>query len=189
MAERIRAHPQANNAIRADLHIHRVCLIYELAYLRAFNQWESFLEEVLLRCMCGYAFAGVVCVPVGAHSGTLAAARALLYGGNQYLLWHNPNTVAQRAQAHLNQSTYEIVVTVSTLILNQYADIRHRIAHDQADAKAKFDVVTMNLEGRRFPGSRPGSFLRTQTTFNNQQMRWLERICSELGGIAGQLAP
>lgn len=189
MAERLRVHPQAGAHNRTDLTVHRVCLVYELAYLRAFNQWESFLEETLLRYLCGYSLAGVVSRPLLVHSATLTAARTLLYGNFQYLLWHNPTTAAQRAQNHLHMSNYENVLTVSAQIVSDYADIRHRVAHDQTDAKQKFDVITMNLVGRRFPGSRPGLFLRTKTYFNHQNMRWLERICAELGGIAKQLAP
>ncbi len=189
MAERLRVHPQGRSQIRIDLTVHRVCLIYELAYLRAFNQWESFLEDTLLRYVCGYSFAGIVSQPLIAHSPTLAAARTLLYANAPYLLWHSPTTAAQRAQNHLHQSNYETVLTASAQIISDYAGIRHRIAHDQTDAKQKFDVITMNLVGQRFLGSRPGLFLRTKTQFNQQDMRWLERICAELSGIAMQLAP
>lgn len=189
MAERIRVHPDAGIHVRAELSVHRVHLIYELAYLRIFNYWEAFLEEVLLRYMCGYTFNGVAEQPVNALFPNVSAARSHLYGNRSYILWHDPNRAVQRANANLQNSRYATVIQPSILFLQQYADVRNRIAHDQDDAVKKFDATTTALVGARFPGSRPGIFLRLSTQFNNSPVKWLERISSELSGLASQLAP
>src|SRR5688572_12813549 len=65
--------------------------VYEAAYLLAFSAWENFLEESLLRFLCGYrnrrrTFARVGGAP---HHRSLAAAKISLYGASSYLLWHN----------------------------------------------------------------------------------------------------
>ena len=188
MAERLRSHPQAGVGIRTDLRVSRVYLIYELAYLRVFNRWEIFLEETLIRYMCGYSFNGQVEIPVtGVHHGNVNAARLHLYNGRAYLLWHDPTKAVQRANANLQNSRHTTVLHPSTLIVEQFATIRNRIAHDQRDAINKFDATCMALVGRRYPGSRPGIFLREWTQFASQNVRWLDRICYELAGLQGNL--
>ncbi len=40
--------------VKHEFSIYRIELIYELAYLRIFVFWEQFLEESLIRYLCGY---------------------------------------------------------------------------------------------------------------------------------------
>src|SRR5260221_12742426 len=40
--------------LRSEWHVARVELLYELAYLRIFVEWELFLEQTFLRYLCGY---------------------------------------------------------------------------------------------------------------------------------------
>jgi hypothetical protein len=127
---------------------------------------------------------------LGAVCATLPAAKIRVYGHNQYLLWHNSAKVIARANAHFIAGNRVAAVVGSALgDIERYGYVRHRIAHDHADARHKFDTATMHLIGRRFPGSRPGAFLRSRTAYNGFNSTWLERISGELAALAAQLAP
>src|SRR4051794_16813457 len=78
--------------VRRQLKAQHLEALYEAAYLRVFCAWESLLEESLVRLMSGYR--------TSSHSPTAASgqrllptvksARATLYSGSRYLLWHDP---------------------------------------------------------------------------------------------------
>src|SRR4051812_17195493 len=97
MSERLRADARIGPAVRRELTDHRRVLLYELAYLRDFNQWEVFLDSVFLRYLCGYEFMGAAEKSLAPFSRDLAAAQVFLYSGRAYALWHNPQEVVKRA--------------------------------------------------------------------------------------------
>lgn len=165
-------------------------LVYELAYLRVFVAWEVFLQETFIRYLCGYRAAHGQEVPLsGTYFGTLASAHAAVLGHRQYLLWHNPTTVVNRAKGFLLNSQHEIVVGSATAPLERFAAIRHRIAHAQEHARREFDNATMTLAGKRYSGGRPGRFLRDWVPGAVPPVRWLEAISSQLEGLASQVTP
>jgi len=172
-----------------ELHIPRIELLYELAYLRVFVEWELFLEQVLVRLLCGYrtAAGAPLLKPGSAFVKTLAAAEASLLGNRQYLLWHDPAKALARAGTRLSNSSFQTVVGSNTARLEHFAAIRHRIAHGQEDARAKLDAATMQLTARRYPGSRAGKFLRDWDSTVTPRVRWLESIANELSGLAAQI--
>ena len=172
-----------------ELHIPRLELLYELAFLRVFVEWELFLAQALLRLMCGYsASSGIATLRAGVRfSATLQAAQVSLLGKRQYLLWHNPVKTIARANARFSNSSFQTVIGSNTSRLESFAAIRHRIAHGQTDARANFDVATMQLVHRRYPGSRAGRFLRDWDTTSTPNVRWLESIGDELSSLAAQI--
>jgi hypothetical protein len=180
--------------VRGELTVPRTELIYELAFLKAFNHWENFLEAVFLRYLCGYHFNGYAETPRTTFAHSIADAMTRVYQGQQYLLWHNPTKVISRANEHFIDASAARPARIAFVLnsalhqLQCFASTRHRIAHVSLDSKLKFDAASLALVGRRFPASRPGKLLREQTTFNSQQVRWLERLLLELGGLASQLA-
>lgn len=162
-------------------------LAYELAYLRVFTAWEALLEDVFLRLMCGYTRGGVAEAMVGgaAPYRTLALAEAAMLHGQQYVLWHKPARVIQRAQTTLANSNFQQVIQSAQARLGQLAAIRHRIAHEQHDASVQFNTVSMAIAGKRYKASRPGRFLRDVS--NNPPDRWIDTLAAELESLAAQL--
>jgi hypothetical protein len=130
--------------LRQHWHVSRVEILYEIAYLRMFVEWELFLEAALLRYVCGYASASGVALPAAGATlfTSLKAAESDLLSGKAYLLWHNVTGVIARCQRYLSGSLYESVLATNRSRLEQYAYIRHRITHGQTDARAKFDSAT-----------------------------------------------
>lgn len=192
MSERLRTDAIIGPRVRRELTAHRQTLLYELAYLRAFNQWEVFLDAVCQRYLCGYKFMGHQENPLARFTSNLSAAETALYGGRPFALWHNPQEVIRRANAHFAPGNRIANVLGSALAdLTNFAAIRHRIAHDHEDARVRFDAACMRLAARHFPGSRPGAFLRLRTVRGAPPvpLSWLERICGDLGALSAQLAP
>jgi hypothetical protein len=172
-----------------ELPIRRVELSYELAYLKVFAQWEVFLEDAFLRYLAGYSSSlGPEPIRVK-YARDLAEAKRWLYNGRDYLLWHNPDTVAKRAARWFDDGDFENVVSSALSRLEAFAHIRHRIAHANEDALMKFHSASMLLCGSRFPGGRPGLFLRQAAQSTPIQQRWLETITEELRRLAAQIAP
>jgi hypothetical protein len=193
MGHSLRTHPRIGREVRLVLTAHREALLYELAYLHVFSAWEVFLEEVFLRYLCGYEFCGTQ-EPIRAgcaFAANLTAARTALFGSKPYLLWHNPSTVVGRANQHFDTGNRVATVLGSALSdIEDFAAIRHRIAHDHSDARLKFDAATMRLSAIRVRSCSAGDFLKRSTLdYAGNPTSWLERISSDLTRIALQLAP
>lgn len=179
------AHP----ALRAFWHYSRVELVYELAYLRIFVQWETFLEECFSRLLCGYT-TGSGREPLVAgvsFERTVRAAHLKVLGGRPYKLWHNPDHVVSRAKRFFNGGRIETVLSSNIARLRSMADIRHRVAHNTNDVRAKFDVASMALAGARYPGARAGRFLRETVLGASPPRRWIDDLATELTALARQV--
>lgn len=189
------SHFSADTAVRKEWTMTKLEALYELAYLRVFSAWEMCLEAIFHRTLCGYASAaGQETLLTGPYYPTIAAAEAavLTITGKTFLLWHNPQTIVSRCRGFISSSggcpaVMENTINSNLVRLGQFSQTRHRIVHDQKDAKRKFDLAAVGLVGRTYPGSRPGKFLRDWDTSGPTRQRWLDTIASELAGLAGQM--
>jgi hypothetical protein len=175
--------------LRSEWHVARVELLYELAYLRIFVEWELFLEQTFLRYLCGYVSIGGHMYPsvAGGFCATLQTAETTILAGRPFALWHDPIRVITRARQFLSKCPHESVIASHTARLVDLAAVRHRIAHGQKDAKQKIDSATINLTGRRYRGARPGRFLRDWDHSGAPPRRWLSALGLELGNLAQQM--
>lgn len=175
--------------VKKEWHIPRVELLYELAFLRMFNEWEVFLEQALLRYLCGYTSVAANVQPLsGVFFSNIALANRAMLGTRHYVLWHDPQVVTQRTKIFLKDCPIEVVIGSHSTRLSDLAAIRHRIAHAQDDARKKFDLATINITGRRYRGARPGRFLRDWDRNFAPPRRWLETLGLEFQNLAKQIA-
>jgi hypothetical protein len=119
----------------------------------------------------------------------LAAAETAVLGKQTYKLWHNPDHVIDRCKLFIKSgagfpSIQETVLASNTTRLAYFSYVRHRIVHEQEDAKNKFDGATIALAGQTYSASRPGRFLRDRSPSGQ---RWVDAIANELIGIVGQI--
>jgi hypothetical protein len=191
------AHVSGGPIIRKEWSVSKLEALHELAYLRVFAAWEAFLEAVFYRSLCGYAstagqetlVAGFLVT--GTHYPSLMAAEAAVLGPrNTFLLWHSPQKVIQRCKQYIRSGTgfpgrQEQVLASNLARLESLAATRHRIVHDNADAKKKFDDATLHIAGRTYLASRPGRFLRDYSALPRK--RWLDLTIAELTALAGQI--
>lgn len=167
----------------------RLEFAYEAGFLRVFTQWESLLEESTLRYMCGYTYLGYIPAfpPLSGKQPNLTVARSVLFGSNHYLLWHNATKNANRVAGRLMGCPIENVMRSSLAWLEPVSHVRHRIAHDTQDSRAKFDLATLHLAGRRLHGGSVGRFLRG--TDPTGASRRFNQITGTLKRLAIQVAP
>jgi hypothetical protein len=182
MSERI-------SPLRRAWPVSKVELLYEFSYLRFFLEWERFLEETFVRYLCGYQSVHGVCHIIRGHYfGTVIAAERAILGSRNFTLWHDPTKVITRSQKFFNNGFHEVVVNSNIARLLDLAAVRHRVVHDHNDSRTKFDQATLNFVGRRYPGSRPGRFLREWDQSVTPPRRWLETLGTELVNMARQIA-
>jgi hypothetical protein len=152
--------------------------------------WETYLEAVFYRSLCGYASAaGQEKLIRGKFYPNLATAEAAVLGGYSYVLWHSPQKVIDRCRLHIRGGpcVQELIITSNFTRLVHLSSTRHRIVHDQADAKKKFDAATLHLTGQTYRGSRPGKFLRDYDRTKVPPQRWLEVTVRELSALMAQM--
>jgi hypothetical protein len=176
--------------IRTQLKVPQLEALYEATYLRVFATWENLLEDVLLHMMAKYETANYV--PVASAGSalyrTIVAAKVTLYGGRRYLLWHNVQTVIDRTRSHLASCPMEAALSGAAIRLENYSVIRHRIAHDSADAVANFKSASISLSGSDQAG-RAGRLLRAPNIADPlNQPKWIRVIVDDLITIAFQFA-
>jgi hypothetical protein len=188
------AHVCGTAVIRKEWSTARLEALYELAFLRVFAAWEMCLEAVFYRSLCGFAStAGQETLISGRYYPTLAAAESAVLGGRSYVLWHNPQHVIDRCRRFFRSgapgcpSVQETMVASKFTYLVNLASIRHRVVHDQADAKRKFDTATLQIAARTYPSSRPGKFLRDWDASTSPPQRWLEVTIAGLTALTGQI--
>jgi hypothetical protein len=122
----------------------------------------------------------------------LAAAEAAVLGAYRYVLWHNPHKVIDRCQGYIRSgagcpAVQELTISSNLTRLEHLASVRHRIVHNQTDAKLKFDAATLHIAGRTYHSSRPGKFLRDVDTTKTPPRKWLEVMITELTSLLHQM--
>lgn len=192
VVEVARVEAASGSNTRRHLYPARLELVYELAYLRVFVAWETFLEETFLRYLCGYdsVRGQAPLAPGEKYRRTLLAAEQDVLGGRQYKLWHNPSEVLKRSGQFFDatKETMAVVLSSNLAEITNMAAVRHRIAHGNDDARRKFDSATMTLAGKRYRAAKAGAFLRDHDRSATPPIRWLERLGKQLGSLAGQIA-
>lgn len=182
---------EPGSVTRRELGATRLRALYEMAYLRIFVSWEIFLEESFLRMMCGWE--SPIHTPAlrqGASYRTLAVARAALYGNRDFLLWHNPEVVADRCESWFQDGIHSQIVASNEARLGWFSAVRHRIAHGSRQVKDEMDAASIGLAGQRYLGASAGRFLRDwQKGEPLRQERWLKTIAVELTSLAKQISP
>jgi hypothetical protein len=189
-AERLEANHAQLKTPRAGLTLTGLELSYQLIFLKVFLLWENSIEQIFYRLLCGYGSnSGVEPLKPGvSFSKSIDDSEQIILGGADYTLWHNPAALLRKSDRYFDPQTsyFRGVIAANTASLTLYANIRHRIAHSQSHAQAKFDAATMTLAGRRYPGSSAGKFLRDNST-GVPPKQWLNYIIDDLYDVMHQL--
>jgi hypothetical protein len=188
------AHTSSSISIRRAWNTPRLEALYELAYLRIFAAWEMCQEDVFYRSLCGYASKlGQEVLHRGSYFPNLAAAESDVLGRHDYKLWHNARQVITRCQRYFVSGgpgfpcTQETMLTSNFSRLVNFERIRHRIVHDNMHAKKNFDLTTIQISARTYPGSRPGKLLRDWDVSSIPHKRWLDVMVMDLVSLAAQI--
>lgn len=184
---KIRAGSLPNSIVRKEFTIARLEALYEVAFLKVFLVWETFLEQSFYRYLCGHNSALGSCTLRQPASPNISAAETTVLGGSDYVSWANSTVVVRRAQRFMTAGFHETVLLSDAARLAHFTSIRNRIAHPSLYARRKFDGATWFLATRMYPGSSAGKFLRDQAVALPIPKTWLEEIAGELVSLAQQI--
>ena len=167
-------------------HPARLQLLYELAYLRVFITWESFLEQSFLRYLCGYTCGPGPETLLQPRCRSVPAAARLVLGSSNFVSWQNTQKILSRCRQFVDRGRHETVIRSHQSRLDSYAAIRNHIAHRSAHSTTEFDRATIALSGHRFRGSSAGLFLRSRDVSSR---RWLVTVAKDLINLSAQIVP
>ena len=181
-------HPDGSHR---HIGIRRVELFAGLALLRIHMAWETFLESVFVRYMCGAKSAtGFTPTLQSPPKPTIQAAMAELLGQNQYLNWTPLNTVPW-AKSYFDQGEpFDTAINAVTQTLNDITVVRNRLAHHSEFAASNFRSVVLNAFGYMPRGMNAGRFLLTiNPSFSAASQTFLEYYANTLLGASLSIVP
>lgn len=131
-----------------------------LALLRIHASWESFLEDVFLRYMCGArCLTGAGPSLIGPPMPRLRDASRKLLGGLKYLSWNPYNTIRWAKTYFMNGEPFTTALGYSMMILDDMYAVRNRFVHRSLHSSTEFHSVVMRVYGYLPRGISPGRFL------------------------------
>lgn len=163
--------------------------IIELAFLRGFLAWESFLEESFILHMLGKQ-------PRRGHPPhryvlppNRKAAFALTAGGRGYASWEIAADVANRATRFFRDGRpYTAPLRASQTTLDDARTLRNAVAHRSETAQKKFESLARNELGGTLPlGLTVGGFLNSPKPTLTPPRSFLEHYLGVLQLVAEQI--
>lgn len=177
--------------VKKQLKVGQLEALYEATFLRVFASFESFLEDGLAHFMAGYATPSYSPTPAANKSlhSTLTGALAELYGNRAYLLWHDMGRDIGRSQTHLVGCPMETVLAANKTRLDDYAAIRHHIAHNSKDSRQKFEAAALRITSSTHSG-KPGRMLRSEDISDPLNTpKWIRNVVDDMAGVVLQICP
>jgi len=164
----------------------------ELAFLRAFLAWETFLEESFVLYLAGqkpprgrpphrYTFPPSVKV---------AMEWVIPEGGKEFATWTVPLRVSERAERFFRGgSPFAPVLKSHQNALDDSRFLRNAIAHASASAQEKFDNLVRQKIGVLPPKLTVGAFLGTTVSKSSPPTTFLEHYLAKIELAARQIVP
>lgn len=177
--------------VKRNLKVPQLEALYEATYLRIFATFESFIEDSLAHYMSGYKTATYTPSPAQGHRlhRTVSDSLQALYGGKDYILWHNMDSCIKRSRRYLSNCPVETAIYLDLHKLKDYATVRHHIAHNSKDSKAKFLAAATRISGSSHKG-KPGKMLRAEDLSDPLNTpKQIRVIVDELSKTVKNIAP
>jgi hypothetical protein len=171
--------------------VRRVESIAELAMLRMQLGWETFLEDVFLRYMCGArTAAGFSPILLQPRERTIAGALQTLLGGQLFLNWSIVNTLNRAAVQFDASAPFALSLAAVRTTVVEMNTIRNRIAHSSEFSRNEFRAVVRNHLGYVPRGMSPGRFLLTTIPGSGTPgTRFIEDFGLKLLGAGALIVP
>lgn len=174
-------HPRINARRRDEL--------VELAFFRALNSWEAFLEEAFILYMLGKQ------APRGRKTRRYGfppsrqAAYDWVAEGRDYAKW-NPHIVAERAERlFLGGRPFKPVLQKKPHLFKETTTIRNALAHASHSAQQKFEALVRNNLAALPPDTTIGGFLSTIKPKSAPPISFLEFYLTEIELLAEKIIP
>ena len=137
-------------------------IIVEMAFLRIFVAWESFLEESFIRYAVGAASPSGYTSNALIHPQNIGHALELVLSGRDYVPWNSASEVTRRSALYFQDGEpYRSALETAATELDEMNTIRNRITHKSINSKSNFNAFIRRKFGHGVRGMTPGRFLLT----------------------------
>lgn len=163
--------------------------IVELAFFRALNGWESFLEETFILYMLGQQ------APRGRKARrygfppTEEAAYDWVADGRDYAKWTHADVVKRAERLFTGGRPFTPVLQKQPNLFKQAKTIRNALAHDSRSAQQKFEALIRDQLGALPPNMTVGSFLLSTKPKSAPPISFLEFYLGEIEKAAQEIVP
>lgn len=163
----------------------------ELAFLRAFLAWETFVEGSFILYLTGQK------PPRGRAPRRYAyppdhktATKWVVPEGRSYAKWTAAELVSGRAERFFHGGgPYTPVLRGNQNVLREAGIIRNAIAHDSVSTRQKFENLAREKLGVLPPNLTVGGFLSTAVPMNTPPISFLEFYVGKIEFAARRIAP
>jgi hypothetical protein len=139
-------------------------IVAEMAFLRIFVAWESFLEESFIRYAAGAASPSGYTPIVLTRAQNLGHALELVSSGRDYAHWNSASEVIRRAALYFQDGEpYRSALEPASIELDEMNTIRNRITHKSVHSKHHFNAFVRRKFGYGIRGMTPGRYLLTSS--------------------------
>lgn len=165
--------------------------ITELAFLRAFLAWESFLEQSFMLYMLGRKAPGAAAPARYAFPPSLThASEWVVPEGRSYATWTDPAHVRVRAERFFhNGRPFAATLSANQNTLNEARTLRNAIAHASSSTQQKFENLVRQKLRTLPPSSTVGSFLGLTVPRSSPPQSFFEFYTDQLATCAIDLVP
>lgn len=137
-------------------------MIEEMAFLRIFVAWESFLEESFIRYAVGATSLSGYAPIVLTRAQNIGHALDLVSSNRDYASWNSASEVISRSALYFKDGEpYRSALEPALIELDEMNTIRNRITHKSNRSKSKFNAFVRRKFGHGVHGMTPGRFLLT----------------------------
>jgi hypothetical protein len=137
-------------------------IIVEMAFLRIFVAWESFLEESFIRYAVGTASPSGYAPNALIHPQNIGHALELVLSRRDYVTWNSASEVTGRSALYFEGGEpYRSALEPASMELDEMNTIRNRITHKSMHSKNQFNAFVRRKFGHGVRGMTPGRYLLT----------------------------
>ena len=161
----------------------------EIAFLRAFLAWESFLEESFVLYLLGKV------PPRGRRPRRFAlppnrgAAQDFVAEGREYAAWDAASVIRRAELFFLRGRPFTDPLRANQTLLKEAQTLRNAVVHESASAREKFENLVRVKLGTLPPNSTVGHFLETTVPGSTPPSSFLEFYLDRMNLIAEQIVP
>lgn len=163
----------------------------ELAFLKAFLAWESFLEQSFMLYIIGRKAPGAARPQRYVFPPSLThAAEWVVPEGRPYATWTDAARISARAERFFHGGRpFAVTLRANQNTLEEARILRNAIAHASSSTQQKFENLARRKLRTLPPDSTVGSFLATTVPRSAPPSSFFEFYTDQLGTYAAQLVP
>ncbi len=165
-------------------------LIVQIAFLRGFISWETFLEESFILYLLGMSSPKGTSATRFAMPPDRERAEKLVAEGKQFADWTTTDSIIQKAERFFdNGIPFSGPLKSKNSTLSEIKIIRNAVTHSSKHCQEQFRKLVRSKLPVYTPGLTVGDFLSMTIPHSSPPESFLEKYISELIFVAEQIVP